>query len=419
MPQAPSRRDYRWLLPALCAALGWALALGNPNYRWSDARDVPYGADFLQEWVAGDMLLHGQARAIYDREAFAQRQHDSERVGFQWPESQFYPAVYPPPYYCLVAPLAALPYRAAALVWLAMMMAAYPLAVWCAGRRPWSGGDTCGMPAPSDSQTFWCVVLLFPALFMSLVMGQKGTLWLLIAVASWQLWRTERTFAAGCLWALLTVKPTLCCWLPLVMLANRQWRFCSGVALGAACLWGITTLVVPRSLWSDFYSVVLSSGSYQEHAGYRDGWSASMLTLFSAIGLPRGVSLGLWGISAAAILGSLVGLPRDLPVRQRLEHPEFLLRTLVGTALLSPHFYFYDLVWLIYPLAGLFRSSPRRAIVYLAVLWLSMLFVQQSENGWPLVALALLGIFGHASVALMGCSSREATARISLGRESF
>lgn len=407
LPETHSGRDWRWLLPVFCVTLGLALVLGNPNYRWTGLRDVPYGADFLQEWVAGDMLLQGAAASIYDADEFARWQHDPQRVGFQWPESQFYPAVYPPPYYCLVAPLAALPYRVAALVWLAMLLAAYPLAVWIAGRRPW------GRQAPciSDSKGgygFWCVALLFPALFMSLVMGQKGTLWLLIVVAAWQLWRAERNFAAGVLWALLTIKPTLCFLLPVVMLAHRQWRFCGGVVVGALALWGGTAMLIPTAVWGDFYSVVLSTGSYQEHAGYRDGWSASMLTLFTAVGLPRGVSLGVWSVCAVTMLGSLIALPRGSEVRERLAHPEFMLRLLIATALLSPHFYFYDLVWLIFPLSGLFVLSPRRAAWYLAVLWLGMLYAQQFETGWPVLGMAQLGIFVHATARVVPTRPRAA-----------
>jgi hypothetical protein len=62
---------------------------------------------------------------------FVAWQHDSARLGFVWPEHDFYPAVYPPAYYCLVAPLAAVPYRAAVPLWLVLMLGCYAATAWC------------------------------------------------------------------------------------------------------------------------------------------------------------------------------------------------------------------------------------------------------------------------------------------------
>jgi hypothetical protein len=105
--------------------------------------------------------------------------------------------------------------------------------------------------------------------------------------------------------------------------------------------------------------------------------------------------LCLWAISGVMIVASLVALPTRMSVREKLADPEFLLRGLIATALLSPHFYYYDLVWLLFPLQGIFISSPRRGLLYAGGLWMGMLIAQQMETGWPVLSLVLLTIFAH------------------------
>jgi len=69
-----------------------------------------------------------------------------------------------------------------------------------------------------------------------------------------------------------------------------------------------------------------------------------------------------------------------------MSEPVFLLRILVSTALVSPHFYYYDLVWLIYPIVGIVSWAPRRAVGLVAILWMAALLAQWSPYGWPLMS---------------------------------
>lgn len=397
----PAIDRWRLVLFGMCAAVGLSIGLSNPNFRWAAERDLPYGADFLQEWVAGDMLLSGAGHQIYNPVAFTRWQHDESRVGFSWPESEFYPAVYPPPYYCLVAPLAGLPYRAAAPLWLAMMLLAYIASVSIIGRV----GSASGSRASDKFQfLFWSIALLFPALFMGLVMGQKGTLWWLMAVVSWQFWRNEKPVLAGCAWALLSVKPTLCFLVPIVMLLHGQWRFAVGVCIGVVVLWGTTALLVPWSMWADYWQVIAGATTYQAHGGYCSGWSVSLLSLLQACGCSREMSLVIWGFTALLLVGALVRYPAA-PAREKFIEPDYLLRVFASTALLSPHFYFYDLVWLLLPLYGIWTTRPRQALIIMATLWLVMLAVQDYPQGWPLVSAALGAILFYQTADAANCGT--------------
>lgn len=90
---------------------------------------------------------------------------------------------------------------------------------------------------PATAVWFWPAMLLFPPLLLGLTMGQKGTFWLLIMAATWLLYRRKSPLAAGLVFGLLSIKPTLFFLLPLVMLRHREWRFVAGASLlrGASC----------------------------------------------------------------------------------------------------------------------------------------------------------------------------------------
>ncbi len=369
-----------WLASAAFLLL---ILLANPNYRWSTERASPFAADFVQEWVAGDMLLCGAGDRIYQRQAFQDWQHDAARLGFRWPDEQYYPAVYPPHYYLLTAPLACLPYRAVGILWLCLLVWAYTAAA-CLAQRMWPTAQ------PLTANLLWSVCLLMPAMFFGCVLGQKGSLWLLVVTSSVYLHKQNRPLLAGCVAALLTLKPTLCVLLPLVMLVNGQWRFCVGFASGASLLLGLAGLVLPTNVWSDYLHVLSSAGEYQTHAGYRAGWSSSALSLLTTLGLPKMISLGLLALGGLALIGSIVARCRHRSLTSPLCDADCLWMILSGTALLSPHSYFYDLTWLMLPLSAGLVSQPRQTIVKLAIVWVGMVLGQMFEYGPALPALALL-----------------------------
>ena len=390
----------------LCLGLGLAILAWNPNFRWLEQREVPYGADFLQEWTAGQMLLSGAGAEIYESAEFQARQHDPTRVGFQWPKAQFYPAVYPPPYFLIVSPLALLPYRYAAMVWLFGMLGLYAAAVLALERGIQARHSTKkdGAEAKGSIPWFWFGYLLLPGLFLGLVMGQKGTLWLFLAAASWNLWQARRPMAAGWMWSLLSLKPTLCIWLPLVMLMHRQWRFGLGVGAGVVCVWGGAWLFLPPEMWEGFSKVVSGAASYKGQAGYRVAWSCSLMSLFTALGCgpescgPEScgpaVSRTLWLVSFAVIMISL-----RQRAKESLSNPCKLFQILIATALLSPHFYFYDLVWMALPLRLLWDTHRRLALFWLSILWLGMLAAQSLPLEFPMMSLVLAALFAHSLFA--------------------
>ncbi len=398
LSQSDSRAaaSARRLWAACLVIMGLLLWCFNPNYTWSEARVEPYGSDFVQEWTAADMIWSGQSKQIYRPEQFSSWQHDSARLGFSWRESSFYPAVYPPSYYCCMLPFAGLPYRFAVPVWLALILASY----WASASLVQTSSDSRAELTQSLITTsnawVWLLGIVTPSMFFGCVMGQKGSLWLLILAASWCLFQTRRSFSAGMMLALLTLKPTLC---PLVvagLLVGRQWRAIAGWTIGVVALFALSSCLTSPAIWYDYITSMLSGmAGYQDHGGYRSGWSTTLLSWLRWLHMPRGASLALWGVAALVLCGLIYRLTqRDRSRDAFMLNENHMLLCLLATSILSPHFYFYDLVWLLLPIALIGRTDTRRAAYYLVAIAASTTIGQHWEFGPPFTCLVLLWIFG-------------------------
>ena len=118
MPETPNV-GVPWLtlsLPLLIAAL---IFFFSPNFRVIDGpRTAPLGGDFLQEWIGATVLSGDQPARLYGTQYVDSMQHDPQVVGFEWPTSSYFLMVYPPFYYSILRPMAALDYTTASKLWL-------------------------------------------------------------------------------------------------------------------------------------------------------------------------------------------------------------------------------------------------------------------------------------------------------------
>ena len=399
--QSNAKQTAKPLLGLLvgCAILTALLLLCSPNYRWNvDKGDSPYGSDFLQDWTAASLIGAGEGAQLYDPQTFDAWQHDEQLIGFHWNSDSYYPAVYPPAYYWLCTPLHWLQYRWAVWLWLAILIGALLAAVALIEsqiRRALSSATPVW---------FWPTMLLFPPLLLGLTMGQKGTLWLLIWSATWLLYRRKCPLAAGVVFGLLSIKPTLFFLLPLVMLRYRQWQFVAGATLSWASLWGMAACMLPLNVWSDFLAVARAAADYHQHAGYQLVWSSNLQSLTSNLPawVPGWVSGILLAVPVVFVLSRVV-----LRNRFSLHNPLDLCQVLLATCLLSPHFYAYDLVVLLLPIRVLWHAHRRAAVGVLISVWLGMLASQSCLDtiGLPLMPVVLLATLYYLSTVSPGQSS--------------
>lgn len=386
--------------------LGGLLLVGSPNYRWNvNKGESPYGSDFLQDWTGANMIVSGQASGLFDPSTFDAWQHAPQRIGFTWNTDEYYPTVYPPPYYLLLSPLGLVEYRWAVVLWLGILLSALFAAATILERAQEKSASQ------NSISWFWPAMMLFPPLLLSLTMGQKGTLWLLICVATWGLMQRQRPLSAGLVFGLLSVKPTLFFFLPLVMLAHRQWRFVLGAGLSFVGLWLAAAVVLPLHVWTEFLEVARSAGSYHQHAGYQLHWSCNLLSLAGGLEktwLPAWTSYLLLGVLASYVL-KLTFFAKHKLRREcfDLRDGNHLGRVVLATCLLSPHFYVYDLVVLLLPIRLMWTSHRTLAVLVSSAVWSGMLASQLCHDtvGLPLMPFVLLGSLYCLSTVKPGQSS--------------
>lgn len=355
----------------VCAALPWALVLSTlvglyaitPNFRSRDgAAAAPLGGDFLQEWIGGYIIRRGEADRLYDPDYAKRLQHDPDVVGYRWRADRYLPIVYPPFYYLLVSPLAALNSATATAVWAGLMVGALCLTLLLWQRLARFDTATLGWVA--------LAVLLFPPLVENMISSQKGTLILLLFTASYALLRAGWPMAAGLVFGLIAFKPQLALLVAFAMLFKRQWRFVLGGATTGMLL-ALLSLAASWQACEDYVRFALGTGNYLQTAGYdltkAHNWRGFFALMLGEQAPPLVVTLATLSACAATIF--LVA--RLLAGRLDTNSPNFARQfagMVIGTVLVSPHLLTYDLTVLlpVFLLATGPNRVPKLAIVLFA-----------------------------------------------------
>ncbi len=177
--------------------------------------------DFVEYWAAGALNLSG--RNPYDPVLMLELQRS---VGYAGDRALL--MLNPPPVLTLVMPFSALPYRPAALLWLAFNTAALLLSctiLW----------DLAGGPGRLRWVAYVCGVVFLPTL-LALLLGQISILLLLGLALFLRFVRDGRMVAAGAATTLLLVKPHVVYLVGAALVAwwlrSRDRRVLLGVALG-------------------------------------------------------------------------------------------------------------------------------------------------------------------------------------------
>jgi hypothetical protein len=180
------------------------------------------GFDFGVYWAAARAFFIDGPVSVYDLEVL--RKHIA-------PVGAFYgsgadplkvgPVPYPPIFFLLIAPFAALPPLVAFLTWTALnVVAAVAVLRGMAERAGWSNG--------------WGFALLglsFAPIVFAIWVGQPTVLMTFALYRAYRSFEREDDFKAG-LWAgALLLKPQYAAFLGIALLLNRRWRAAAGMAL--------------------------------------------------------------------------------------------------------------------------------------------------------------------------------------------
>lgn len=345
------------------------------------------GIDFLNYWLGGRLALTGRVAEIYDLDAY-------NRVAWQMfdPAMQKHNFSYPPHILPLLAPFGALPYFAGLAVWNLVGLAVFLVAVL--GRLPGrSDGALAGL------------VLLSPILLVNWVYGQIGLMLAGLFVGALQL-LPRRPLAAGILIGMLTVKPQLGLFLPLLLVVERQWRAFAAAALTATAMMALSVALFGIEPWQHYVREVLplqESFIYGMRGRQYGLMVPSVYGGLVHVGLSTGAALAVHAVAAAVVAG--------LTVRAMLAPVDWPLKAaLVATAslMMSPYVLAYDLAVpcaaLLWYLTASGKAPDRFGGTAVALAW-SMPFgivMLASLLHLPLGPVALLGLFGWLLVAALG-----------------
>jgi hypothetical protein len=299
-------RDGSWLDPGLMRFAAWAsiavtaaaLAATFATATGTvDAWGRPLGTDFSQMWTAGRMALDGHAAGAYDWGAH----HAVQQLTHGRADIPFYGFHYPPLFLLVAAPLAALPYVPALIVWQATTLCA---AVWLVTRIV-------------PSRDTMLVALGCPVVFVCLAHGHNGFLTAFL-LGGGLLWLERRPWLAGALLGLLAYKPQFGLIIPLMLIAGGHWRTIAGAALAVLAAAATTLLFWGIEPWQAFLaSLGPTQSAVLEQGGI--GWH-KIQSAFAAVRAWHG-SIGLaYGTQAAVALFAIAaniwlwrtGRPREL-----------------------------------------------------------------------------------------------------------
>lgn len=361
----------------LMGLIVWCCA---PNYRLFSVSSTqaipemsgPPAGDYLQEWVGGKLILSGASGPFYDQQRMQQFQHNAEIVGVHWPENQYFPLVYPPYYYQLVAPLSLLPLSVAASLWLLLMTAALAGAVILIARE-------CGLSGRSTVLVSVAFVL-FPPVMESLVSGQKSTLLLLLFVVFWKLLRCEKSYWAGVSLGVLAIKPTLIL-LPAIyglLTSSHRIRFVSGIMTT-----GIVFLAMVFSydagMLIEYWELRHLLAEYQSVGGFQLTESHTLSAMIALVESHYQLGTTFVGEMVLVLLQLTVfvawgcGLVALRSQEQAVKADFGIVLTLLATLLLSPHLYTYDLSLLLLLVPVGLHIVDARMQISLAILVLTLL----------------------------------------------
>lgn len=212
---------------ALAYAVLWALSIDPGPAIPRDGTGLVAGRDFLNLWMAGKAAWGGDPARFYDLAIYQQSM--ARYVGADYPGQVW---SYPPSVMLIAAPFGLLPYLPALILWTLIGPVVFTAALlgWTRDRR------------------LIIAALLCPAAVFGLISGQFFYLGAALILTVLR-WRHSRPVASGALLGLLTIKPQLGLFFPLLFIAERNWRSIAAAALVAGLIVALTSLIWGGATW--------------------------------------------------------------------------------------------------------------------------------------------------------------------------
>ena len=333
---AVERNPGGWLTPrrlrahaAILALCLWSLYVWNlATPGWRDRNGNLKGTDFLHLYTLGSLALEHRGADLYDMDAQAAlaAQRVPAATGVR------YLPLYPPQVSLLFAPLAHFSYGWALILWWGCSAVVYAICCYSVWRD---------CPKLHDQgQLVLLAAVAFPAFFHLIAWGQTSALALACFTLGFVLLRARREFLVGIALGCLIFKPQLGIAAAVVFVAAGAWRILAGAALSAVAQLAAGILYYGTKPLPQWVHVLRSIPAVLPSFEPRPYQTHCLRTFWTMLIPWPGLALGLYILSAAAVLGLTISCWRREAVPLASKYSLLLL----ATVLVAPHLTVYDLV---------------------------------------------------------------------------
>ncbi|AQQ36620.1 glycosyltransferase family 87 protein [Burkholderia cenocepacia] len=344
-------------------------------YGWHDRSSPMVGSDFAIFWAAARVAIEHGAAAIFSP-GWMQPIEAALR-----PFDDFAPWPYPPTFLLVILPFGLVPFVFALVVFATLQLACYAAVV-------------ARVVRPLDTQ-LRVAIAAFPGLLGAALTMQNSFMTVAAAAAALLLLESSPVLAGACI-AVLIVKPQFGVLFPLALICGRHWKalisagaFSAGIVAVSLAAFGVRAWAAFFAFMPAFHHNVVEYGDTLRRA------MPSTISLARAAGLSVGPAYAVHAVVGVLAVAAVV----DVWIRRS----RFALRAAAlaaGTLLVQPYYVYYDLLWLVLPVAFLLldaRNVPlRRAeIVIIVLAWLApaQAFVAViSGTGWPVASAILVAL---------------------------
>jgi hypothetical protein len=298
-----------------------------------DRHGILKGVDFLQFFTAGRLVADGRVDQLYDWGAFA----STLRSAVPGTGELLFLSVYPPQVALVFAPLGRMDYLGALAIWTAVSAVLYAGCVRTLQRAS---------PFFQNPKTWWLVAVAFAPFQQLILHGQVAAPALVCFTAAWLALRWNRPWWFGAALGCLAFKPQFGVAAAIAILVTRDYRVAFGAGTAALLQMAVAGATLgPAVLVAYLAKIPLVLGSSELFEPKL--WQMHNLRGF------WGLLLGTGGIGAAITFGSsVVVVYLVFRIWRATVSADVRIAALVlGTVLVNPHLYVYDLVVLGVPLA--------------------------------------------------------------------
>ena len=304
------------------------------------------GGDFLTDYAGGYLVRTGDGHSLYDIQVQEHVQQDLSPAGA---DDDVNPFVLPPAAAWIFAPLSALPYRTAHVLFAIINLAAL------AGVLLLFWSELRGVDTRLRAAFFIAFALSMPAV-TDISWGQIDLLLVAATLLGWRFLRTGSDLLAGCALSLALLKPHFLIGVVLLLLLRRQWKTMLVLAGLGFIVLVPPALLIGTSALGDYVSLVVGRTELPAYIDAQPQHMANWRGLMSSIvgrddrllWLPGAVLIGLTALAVCVRSWRLD--PRS---------PRSYAMAVILPLLVSPHVHMQSMMLLFVAIAVMLQAGMR------------------------------------------------------------